>query len=240
MLENVFTTTRDTYATLVDEIPWGELTIGGSTLNKAGSFLGIPDSNGRVPWLRCPSIQDQTIHPMIQQTVCDLADLLVEHGLETNIVKAQHYAVAENGANRTALGSHADKILDLDEHAPIAIFRAGATRIITMTHKETGETLDIPMPDGTLFVIPFEINLRWTHGISPDSDAGSSVSLVFRKSVTFKDPETDRTYGPRCQAETPDALWDQETLTRELIRCFRIENTTVVDLDLYRDVILHS
>lgn len=213
-------------------LPWCEMTINNKVLQRRGCFMGTRDLDKVVPWLRCPSIENQTIHEKCD-LVLNLEKYIEKLGYNTNIYKIQEY---RNGQD--TIYPHSDKIIDLDENTPIFIARFGATRTMILINKITKEELMVPVPHNSLVVISYQANKLWKHGIIVDNDIQDpSYSIVARKSVTFTFNESSFVHGDRVLVKDP--VWSREQQKTEMVRCFNQENNGIHDVSLYKNIIDH-
>jgi len=239
---------------LKKECNWITFMIGDRELDRPGCFEGDV-IDGIEPWIRCPSIQDQKIYEF-SPIVREIRDHI---NPELNIAKLQLY-----GNGGITIGQHSDKILDLDEDAPIVFVRFGATRNVILKNKTTKETRIVPMEHNSCLTLSYDFNREWTHGIQKSDTEDESYSIVFRKTVTFKHPkqfvlrhlvdgkmkvQTFRfLYGTRTLFPTreslenypsnsiPDGLSYNETRNK-IIPLYVEENKRPVDLSHYKDII---
>jgi hypothetical protein len=210
------------------EIDWRPMTIGGRELCRRGCFQGRPRrpvesgeelpqgrpaTHGDVPWLRCPSIEEQDILPLTPTVQALMDHINTYFGVETNIVKIQRY---DDG--KAFIRAHSDKVLDLAPDVPIFNYRIGATRNLVMTHKVTKERHCVPMPHNSLFVIGPQTNREWLHGIEVEDMDEPSISMIFRQSVTFKAPDGSLS-GPTAHLCAGS--------NKQLISAYGTENKTV-------------
>lgn len=216
------------YETFEKEIDWRLMTIAGRELCRRGCFQGLPHPNDplTMPWLRCPSIEEQTILPLTPTVHALLDHINATFGVQTNIVKIQRY---DDG--KAVIRAHSDKVLDLAPDVPIFNYRLGATRNLVMTHKVTKERCLIPMPHNSLFVIGPQTNREWLHGIETEPDVGASISMIFRQSLTYIHPDNSLS-GPTTHL-CP--------LKSQLVAAYGIENKTVTHshdeaLQLYKNL----
>lgn len=217
------------------ECHFDKFTINNKELCRTGSFEGIQSI-----WLRCPSIEFQVIHPFSNVIKNLNKQILNKIGLETNIVKIQKYE------SESYIYPHSDKILDLEVDQPIVVARFGSTRTCVLINKVTKETIEIKVPNNSLLVISYQANLLWKHGIIKELTNEDSYSIVFRRSVTFK--YQDYVYGIHTPYKTLEELklklnkqiWSKEQSKLELVKCYSKENSSVVDLSIYKDIINNS
>ena len=63
------------------------------------------------------------------------------------------------------MGKHRDSIVGLVPGAPIATISFGETRVFRLRPYKGKEWVDFEARNGSVFVMPFETNLAWTHEI---------------------------------------------------------------------------
>ena len=222
---------------------FSKMTINGNELPRTGSFECVRDpETGSKPILRCPSSEDNlaTDASGLVSNLIDDIEALTGH--ETNIVKIQKY---DNGNIRIV--KHSDKILDLDENTSIFILRIGASRTCLLQNKTTKQKIDFKVENGDLLVMSYKANTEWTHGIQCDRGLTEpSYSMVFRKSITFLDQDTGYVFGKHTPfSKLPTDVDESKYLTREqqknkMVECFAIDNKTVANLEIYKDLIENS
>lgn len=230
---------KDILDRIKKECHWGNFTINNQVLKRTGSFEGIV-SDTFVPWLRCPSIENQEIYPMCS-IVKEIRDkILLEYGCETNIAKIQKYTDGE-----TTINPHADKILDLEVGQPIFFIRFGEKRTLVLQNKMTKEKKRIEMPHNTLFIMDYNDNLNWTHSIEKEKVTDASYSIIFRKSVTFLHKELKIVFGKHCPLKTEQdvlgtkdfsGFFTKQEQKEALVKLYNKENKNVISLKEYQDV----
>lgn len=212
------------------ECRFDKFTINNKELCRTGSFEGVPSI-----WLRCPSIEYQTIHPFSNVIKNLNKQILQKIGLDTNIVKIQKYE------SNSYIYPHSDKILDLELDQPIVVARFGSTRTCILINKLSKETIQFKVHNNSLLVISYQANLLWKHGIIKEITNEDSYSIVFRKSVTFK--YQDYVYGIHTPYKTLKELklklneqlhLSKEKSKLELVKCYSKENSDVVNLSIYK------
>lgn len=227
---------------LEKECHWGAFTINNKTLCRTGCFQGDQLENGSTPWLRCPSIEHQTIYPWTP-TVQQIKDIIEGTlGFATNIGKIQKY---KDGHSFIHL--HSDKIIDLEPGSPILVARFGAARTCVLKHKTRDEVHWISVPHNSCLVIDYDANLEWKHGIQKENEINeASYSIVFRNSVTFRASEEEGgyIYGEHTPSENdrqPENLMTYEDYTKKIVKCYAQENRqSDVTLDIYKEIMEKS
>ncbi len=199
--------------------------IKGKPLARTGSFEGVLE-NGKVPWLRCPSIDSVLPLSPVSTFMIDSIEAYfksVSKHERPNIVKIQHY---KDGS--ASIAQHADKILDMAPGTNIIILSFGATRTMVLEpKKEYASIFDrelYTLKHNSMICITPEKNAFFTHGIPMEmgSDCGERISMVFRTSHTFADFETGKLSGPMPEF---DEKW--------LVELWGIEHTRSVDHEFY-------
>lgn len=231
---------------------WGQFNINGKTLTRTGSFEGQyyirEEIDGEstlvkiIPWLRCPSIENQTIYPMSDIITDLIEEMNKKMGATSNIAKIQKY---EDG--NVDIKPHSDKILDLKPGSSIYLIRFGAKRTAILQHKVTKEIRRIEMPHNTLLILSYQDNLEWTHSIEKDSKITEpSYSIVFRNSVTFLEPNLKIVYGQHTPFKTKNDIhrktnkinsyYTKEKQREELVKMYNKENNNVIRLEDYSEI----
>lgn len=81
------------------------------------------------------------------------------------------------------IGEHHDSVKNMIRGAPIVTVSFGETRIFRLTKgkKDEKQTKDFPAPHGTVFVMPYETNRIWKHGVPKSTKyIGRRISVTFR------------------------------------------------------------
>ena len=83
---------------------------------------------------------------------------------------------------RDSVAPHNDHLYEIREGFPIALLSLGAIRRMTIRAKGTPRrTLHVDLAPGSLFVMSYETQLHYTHGIpKTDEPVGERISLAFR------------------------------------------------------------
>lgn len=134
LIENFLDSVKDYILSEFEKYKWNDFTINNKKLTRTGCFEG---TCGKTPWLRCPSIEHQTIYPLSDLTI-SIMDKISNMGYHTNIAKIQKY---DNG--NIGINLHSDKIIDLDVNTPIFITRFGETRTCLLKNKLNGKIREI-------------------------------------------------------------------------------------------------
>lgn len=218
-----------------------------SGLEREISFAGIPSLNGKPKavfqadtyaddsyyYLRCPSIKPEELTSMVPTVNVVRNQLTNITGANCNIAKVLKYQGTDQ------LKNHADKIIDLKERSNIYTIRFGAQRSILLRNKIDGREILIEIPHNCLFVLGWETNQQWTHGIPKSEVIGTTYSIVLRESVTYLHKKTLKVWGPRTKYLTVDDLLKNLTdpttnpLPHEIFERWHVENKIPVSLDHY-------
>lgn len=79
------------------------------------------------------------------------------------------------------IGKHRDSVANMIEGAPIATISLGEERKFRMRPWKQSGFQDFPAPNGSVFVIPYETNLTWTHEVPPSKKLnGRRISITMR------------------------------------------------------------
>ena len=79
------------------------------------------------------------------------------------------------------IGKHRDSVSNMIEGAPIATVSLGEERKFRMRPWKQSGFLDFPATAGSVFVIPYETNLAWTHEVPPSKKLnGRRISVTMR------------------------------------------------------------
>lgn len=210
---------------------------------KEGSFLALPDENGGMPILRCPSFFDALDMPPWLQDMF-VRPLKERFNFDCNIIKVQKYVNGQSG-----IAKHTDKGLDLAADSPIFFFRinkeAGSIRSVVFEFKENdgAPVLRYPLKSNDLLLITAQENQQTVHYVPVTEDETDSIpateciSLVFRNSGTYRMPVTGQIYGIGAKYPTWEARREavegadavdirNDTFQRETLhKLYRFENT---------------
>ncbi|MFK7817801.1 MAG: alpha-ketoglutarate-dependent dioxygenase AlkB, partial [Planctomycetaceae bacterium] len=99
--------------------------------------------------------------PELLEPVLEWARLAIFQGLNGILVnwydgRLDHY-----------IGKHRDSVANMIEGAPIATISLGEERKFRMRPWKQSGFQDFPASSGSVFVIPYETNLAWTHEVPP-------------------------------------------------------------------------
>ncbi len=79
------------------------------------------------------------------------------------------------------IGKHRDSTTHMIEQAPIVTVSLGEERTFRMRPYGGQGFHDVPMPDGTVIVVPYDTNLRWTHEVPKSTRAKDRrISITLR------------------------------------------------------------
>ncbi|MCK6478852.1 MAG: alpha-ketoglutarate-dependent dioxygenase AlkB [Planctomycetes bacterium] len=86
-----------------------------------------------------------------------------------------------DGAKRHHIGQHRDSRTGLVPGAPIVTISLGERRTFRMRQRGGAGRLDLEVADGTVIVMPYEVNLAWTHEVPHRAgDVGRRISITLR------------------------------------------------------------
>ncbi|WP_307729968.1 alpha-ketoglutarate-dependent dioxygenase AlkB family protein [Massilia phyllostachyos] len=98
-------------------------------------------------------------------------------GREYNSVLLNYYR-----DGRDSMGMHSDDEPELGAEPVIASVSFGAERIFVLRHKTGGESVKLPLSDGSLLFMGGVLQNHWLHGINKTSKpVGARINLTFRK-----------------------------------------------------------
>jgi alkylated DNA repair dioxygenase AlkB len=82
---------------------------------------------------------------------------------------------------RDSMGMHSDDEPELGPAPAIASLSLGATRTFVLRHKQTGQTVKLDLPDGSLLLMAGALQRHWLHGINK-----TARSVAPRLNLTFR------------------------------------------------------
>ena len=86
-----------------------------------------------------------------------------------------------DGAKGHYIGPHRDSPEGLIDGAPIVTISLGEERIFRLRPHGGKDKIDIPVVHGTVIVIPYKTNRRWTHEVPKSTKhAGKRISVTLR------------------------------------------------------------
>lgn len=89
-----------------------------------------------------------------------------------------------DGALGHYIGPHRDSTIGLVADAPIVTISLGEARVFRLRPWKGKGYQDFPAEDGSVFIMPHETNLAWTHEVPKSKrDTGRRISLTFRAFV---------------------------------------------------------
>jgi alkylated DNA repair dioxygenase AlkB len=80
------------------------------------------------------------------------------------------------------IGKHRDSTINMIEGAPILTISLGSERVFRLRRWKSNEAPhDIPTGNGTVIVMPYDVNLAWTHEVPHNAKAnGRRISITAR------------------------------------------------------------
>lgn len=79
------------------------------------------------------------------------------------------------------IGKHRDSVRHMFEGAPIVMVSLGAERLFRLRPWPRGSGIDFPARHGSVFILPYETNLTWTHEVlHRRRDQGRRISITLR------------------------------------------------------------
>jgi len=86
-----------------------------------------------------------------------------------------------DGSLKHYIGRHRDSTANMVEGAPIVTVSLGEERVFRLRPHDGAGRRDFPASDGTVFIMPYETNLAWTHEVPHHRRlAGRRVSITLR------------------------------------------------------------
>lgn len=211
-----------------NEVVWNEMYQRESPVPRLIAIQSTIESDGSIPLYRHPFDEqpDVTVFTPTVKLLCDhLSELLKQ---EFNHVLIQYY---RDGTDN--IGEHSDKTLDIQKDSFIVNFSIGATRKMTLQHKNKELSIGkehIILRHNSLFMLDLETNKKWLHGIKPDKrpntvkDPDETLFLGQRISFTFRTIKTYITQDNTLigQGARKDGFIGDDSL--ELVTAFSKEN----------------
>jgi len=193
-------------------------------LRRVKIAMATPGQNGLIPHYRFP-VNDQkrhgTLAPMTPtvETIRQKVNSLF--GMEFNHAVILLY---RNGDD--CIGYHKDKVLDLDERAPVVSVSLGVPRLYTLRDNIRVPKIqqEFVLPHGALFALGYQTNEHFYHSIRPAEsleEFGSMhttcrISLTFRKVLTYRDPTTEHLSGKGADYQTLN--WPEDLKGRHIVQ----------------------
>ena len=205
-------------ADLRNEIAWQDMMLRGGRVPRDVAIQGSIKGDLQ-PLYRHPVDEQPPLTPFTPTV--DRIRQLAEGALGQPL----NHALLQRYPDRIAnISLHADKTLDIARGSSIVNVSIGATRTMLLQHKdrERRDVRRIDLPHRSMFVLGWQTNRNWRHGIRPDRrrpgehrpderrDEGQRISLTFRHIATFLDPDgavtgTGRAHGPQAGARRREA-----------------------------------
>lgn len=89
-----------------------------------------------------------------------------------------------DGKNGHYIGRHRDSVVDMIGGAPIVTISLGEERVFRLRPWKGRRIMDFSAGNGSVFVMPYETNLRWTHEVPRRArDLGQRISVTLRAFV---------------------------------------------------------
>ncbi len=188
------------FGDLMREVDWQAMTHRGGRVPRDVAIQGLT-VDGLEPLYRHPADEQPPLHPFTPTVDRLRREASVLVGQAFNHVLIQRYS--DRASN---ISLHADKTLDVARGSAIVNFSVGATRRLVLQYKlrRPDGRFDadaVELPHGSLFVLGWETNRQFRHGIRPDRrpavelrlderrEDGARISLTFRNIATFRTPD---------------------------------------------------
>lgn len=210
-------------AGLRSEVDWQTMFHRGGPVPREVAIQGTVQE-GREPVYRHPVDAQPPLTPFSPRV-----DRL-RHAVEAAVGQSFNHVLIQRYPDRTAnISLHADKTLDVARGSAIVNLSVGATRTLLLQHKQRNDDGRFPadrfeLPHGSVFVLGWDTNRRFRHGIRPDrrSDAelrddervhgGERISLTFRNIATWVDATGTLTGQGARPPDAPPVEDDREAL----------------------------
>lgn len=202
---------------------------------KIGSFYGLADDHGSLPYFRCPSFDEAFGLTEWMKLLLDTINTKLNS--KSNLIKIQHYINGKSG-----IGSHSDKTLDMNPNENIIIFRINKdtdkTRCIIFKEKDQNNINETvyEMKSNSILIITPDENKRMVHYVPiNESDATDEcISFVFRSIGTFINPINKIKYGIGAKYNTweeriahmEEKPIEQKNINELIVSMYHYENTT--------------
>jgi alkylated DNA repair dioxygenase AlkB/nicotinamidase-related amidase len=230
---------RDAFGLVRDEVRWQQMYHRGGLVPRLVCLQGSVAPDGTHPLYRHPADEQPPLEPWTPTV-----DALRRHVEAMLNQPLNHALIQRYTGGGDYISPHADKTLDITRSSAIIGLSLGATRSIILRSKlpdPSGHhaTQTLELPHGSLFVLGWDTNQRWAHGIRQDGrtdqerredelrDDAQRISLTMRSVATFLSP--DRTIwgqGARRKRreDPPPAPRDAAQQARDMLIAFREEN----------------
>ena len=178
------------------EVAWREQLNKGGKVPRLLSYQGLVSEDGHVPIYRVPSDEPFSTLPMT--SLVNEIRSLVEVTVGQNF---NHCLIQLYRSGHDYISEHSDKTLDISRGSCIVNLSLGAERVMRLCSKsdfgESKESLNVRLPHNSIFVLGWETNRRYLHGIRPDKRpeaqktpeecmfGGRRISFTFRSIATF-------------------------------------------------------
>ncbi len=209
---------------------------------KTGSFVGLPDDHGGLPYIHCPSFFES--RPIPSCLTFLFQELQSLYNVHYNSIKIQRYLLGKSGIH-----PHSDKLLDLQPGKSIFLYRVhkdDRPRSIYFQHKTNpDDSFSIPLKSNDLLEIPWSCNLQYTHCVPEHEEGGTEdcLSFVLRDIHTFMIPETKMKYGGGARFSSYEERMQHPGIEPidmrdpcrigEVVKMYHAENTLDMNQDLF-------
>ncbi len=223
-----------------DEVAWEQMRHRGGVVPRQVCLQGEIDDEGHSPMYRHPADEQPVLRawtPWVERLTHHCASLLEQ---PLNHVLIQRYLDGKG-----YISPHCDKTLDIERGTAIVGLSLGATRSIILQSKhrdEEGKATSqvLELPHGSLFVLGWQTNQDFQHGIRQDRraehdkqphelrDDSQRISLTMRSVATFLTPDGEL-YGQgalrkNLDAPMPPDVGDERAEAELLLAAFGAEN----------------
>jgi len=230
---------------VLEECVWAEMEHRGGLVPRRIAIQGTV-VDGTEPLYRHPADEQPPLvawTPAVERIKRELEEVL---GTQFNHALVQHYR-----GGKDFIGEHADKTLDIARGSFIVNVSLGASRTMILRGKKFNgpfshgrrerSSVDrsplleaekrvaqrICMPHNSMFILGWESNRLWTHGIKQDKrtdnlksgaemrNGGERISLTFRKVATFRRQRDGQVYGQGARTKRAPAVSGEQEVDEE-------------------------
>eukprot|EP01060_Flectonema_neradi_P005934 TRINITY_DN13981_c0_g1_i1.p1 TRINITY_DN13981_c0_g1~~TRINITY_DN13981_c0_g1_i1.p1 ORF type:complete len:715 (+),score=128.69 TRINITY_DN13981_c0_g1_i1:64-2145(+) len=233
----------DFYQKLQNEINWHTMYHRGGEVPRLVSIQGDVTVGGLIePCYRHPADYQPKLETW-SPTVMEIKKRVEEiTGTKLNHVLIQKY---RTGCDY--ISPHADKTLDIERGSDIINVSFGASRVMTLTSKKDvpvshRSKQQVELTDNSIFVLGWETNKKFVHGIRPDKrpltskkrpahqklESGSRISFTFRTISSFMYRPTRQIFGQgspyKSFTDLPEMVIPTEGEEVAMLKAFGNEN----------------
>ncbi len=207
------------YEQVKQEVPWEHMEHRGGVVPRLVCLQGDVHEDGTTPMYRHPADEQPVLQPYTPWI-----ERLRDHCQELISQPLNHILIQRYLDGMGYISPHSDKTLDIQRGTAIVGLSLGATRTMILQPKVSDDgarekSVHLELPHGSLFILGWETNQQFMHGINRDKraiedrredelrDGGERISLTMRHVATFLTAD-GHLYGQGALRKTRDALND--------------------------------